>query len=334
LLVWAIVLAVPGAVAAQSQASVRVEENFRRAPNDVVIARLSPGTPLSVVNRDGNWMEVDVEGWVWLASLQASDSDFDIVVSVPEGENLRDAPSGRIIGRLEEGALLDELAREPGWVHVRRRGWIWSASVTQDSATATAPPVAPPAAATRASQPAAPRGPSAQPPQGFASVGGAGAPILTAPDGDTLAVAMARGDLEVVSREGNWARVRLEGWVWMPTSAQATADTSPSALVPDELTGDPSAHIGRVVSWSLQFISLERAEEIRTDFRRGEPFLLARFGGPEGPFVYVAVPPERLAEVEGIVPLERIRVTARIRTGASALTGTPIIDLLSLERSP
>jgi len=120
----------------------------------------------------------------------------------------------------------------------------------------------------------------------------------------------------------------------MPTSAQATADTSPSALVPDELTGDPSAHIGRVVSWSLQFISLERAEEIRTDFRRGEPFLLARFGGPEGPFVYVAVPPERLAEVEGIVPLERIRVTARIRTGASALTGTPIIDLLSLERSP
>jgi hypothetical protein len=38
--------------------------------------------------------------------------------------------------------------------------------------------------------------------------------------------------------------------------------------------------------------------------------------------------------VEGLVPLERIRVTARVRTGASALTGTPIIDLLSLERSP
>ncbi|MDH3423631.1 MAG: hypothetical protein OEN00_11610, partial [Gemmatimonadota bacterium] len=66
---------------------------------------------------------------------------------------------------------------------------------------------------------------------------------------------------------------------------------------------------------------------------RGEPFLLTRFGGPEGPFVYVAVPPEREAEVEGLVPLERIRVTARVRTGASALTGTPIVDLLNLERS-
>jgi hypothetical protein len=104
--------------------------------------------------------------------------------------------------------------------------------------------------------------------------------------------------------------------------------------VPDDLTADAAAHVGRVVSWSLQFISLESAEEIRTDFRRGEPFLLTRFGGPEGPFVYVAVPVERQAEVEGLVPLERIRVTARVRTGASALTGTPIIDLLSLERSP
>jgi hypothetical protein len=83
------------------------------------------------------------------------------------------------------------------------------------------------------------------------------------------------------------------------------------------------AHVGRVVSWALQFISLERAEEIRTDFRQGEPFLLTRFGGPEGPFVYVAVPPERLTEVQGLVPLERITVTARVRTGASSLHRGP-----------
>jgi hypothetical protein len=120
-----------------------------------------------------------------------------------------------------------------------------------------------------------------------------------------------------------------------PGSEAAAAPTGvPSALTPADLTADPSAHVGRVVSWGLQFISLEEAEEIRTDFRRGEPFLLARFGGPEGPFVYVAVPPEREADVEGLVPLERISVTARVRTGASALTGTPIVDLLSLERRP
>ncbi|HKJ03570.1 MAG TPA: hypothetical protein VJ997_13975, partial [Longimicrobiales bacterium] len=74
------------------------------------------------------------------------------------------------------------------------------------------------------------------------------------------------------------------------------------------------------------------AEKVRTDFFEGEPFLLTRFGGGEGPFVYVALPPDRVQESEGLVPLERVSVTGRIRTGASSLTGTPIIDLVALER--
>jgi len=185
-----------------------------------------------------------------------------------------------------------------------------------------------PAAPTRA-----PEGPTARRPDGFASPGNAGAPILTAPDGDTLAVTTGRADLQVVSRDGNWARVRIEGWVWMPPGgAGAQPDAAPAALTPEDLAREPEAHVGRVVSWTLQFISLESAEEIRTDFRRGEPFLLTRYGGADGPFVYVAVPPERRTEVQGLVPLERITVTGRVRTGASALTGTPIVDLLTLGR--
>lgn len=324
LLLAALLTSAPTPAAAQSTARVRVEENFRRAPNDVVLARLNPGVGLQVVDREGDWLEVDVEGWVWLNSLRTSDTELDLAVSVAEGENLRDAPQGTILGHLEEGALLEELGREPGWAHVRRRGWIWSASVTESAAAAAA--AAPPPPAARAAAPTARR------PAGFARV--ADAPILTAPDGDTLAVASPRADLQVVEREGSWARVRVEGWVWLPTTGQAATDGEPSALEPDDLTRDPTAHVGRVVAWALQFISLESAEEIRTDFRRGEPFMLARFGGPEGPFVYVAVPPELEADVEGLVPLERIAVTARVRTGASALTGTPIVDLLSLERNP
>jgi hypothetical protein len=123
--------------------------------------------------------------------------------------------------------------------------------------------------------------------------------------------------------------------MWMPESegAQADPQEAPTALEPQALQGAPEDHVGRVVAWSLQFISLERAEAVRTDFFEGEPFLLARFGGSDGPFVYVAVPPDRLTEVDGLVPLERIDVTGRIRTGASALTGAPIIDLITLDRS-
>jgi hypothetical protein len=300
----------------------------------VILGRLGPGAELRVVERSGNWIGADVEGWVWLTSLQASDGEFDLVVAAAGGENLRGGPAGAIVGRLEEGTLLEEVAREPGWARVRRRGWIWSASVVESSAATSAPARAPAPPASATARPASASAPPARRPDGFATVGAGGAPILTAPDGDTLALARPASDLEVVSRDGNWARVRLDGWMWMPagTTGDLPSAEAPSTLVPEDLTREPAAHIGRVVSWSLQFISLERAEEIRTDFRRGEPFLLARFGGPEGPFVYIAVPQERLSEMQGLVPLERISVTGRVRTGASSLTGTPIVDLLSIER--
>lgn len=327
-------------LSAQQGATVLVEENFRRAPNEVVLARLSPGTPLTVVGRRDNWLEVDVEGWVWLNSLQVSADEYDLVVTASGGENLRDAPSGEIIGRLEEGALLEEVSREPGWARVRRSGWIWSESVSAASAAPSPTRSAPtsPSASTDRPSPAggasAPDRPAARL-DGYARIGNTRAAILTAPDGDTLAVVSPDRDLEVLARQGSWARVRVEGWTWIPEAASATAvDSTPSELTPAELAAEPGAHVGRVVAWRLQFISLEEAEAIRTDFREGEPFLLSRFGGQDGPFVYVAVPPERRTEVAGLVPLERIEVTGRVRTGASSLTGTPIIDLLGFERVP
>lgn len=317
--------AAPGS--GQERAVVRAEENFRREPNGVVLARLAPGTSLRVLGSEGNWTQVEVEGWVWLRSLQVSDDpSFDLVVVEDEGENLRSGPSGTILGRFEEGALLEELGRDEAWARVSRLGWVWSASVRLEDAVA---------APVQRSEPvdARPAGPASRTPGGFVRT--SGGPILTAPDGDTLATAEPRSDVEVLRRDGNWARVRLEGWMWMPGTDEAApaADAAPTALEPADLTADPEAHAGRVVAWTIQFISLERAEAIRTDFFEGEPFMLSRFGGPDGPYVYVAVPTDRLGEVQGLVPLERVEVTGRVRTGASSLTGAPIIDLISLQRA-
>jgi len=125
----------------------------------------------------------------------------------------------------------------------------------------------------------------------------------------------------------------VEGWIWQPdTPTSDDGSGEPGVLSPADVAVEPEAFAGRVISWRLQFISQERAEAVRTDFFEGEAFLLCRFGGEGGQFVYVAVPPDRLAEVEGFVPLEYMTVTARVRTGASVLTGTPIVDLLSFER--
>jgi hypothetical protein len=141
---------------------MRSEDNFRREPNGGILGRLEAGAALRVVGREGNWVQVDVEGWVWLASLQAASGDLDLAVAVGGGENLRGGPSGTVIGRLADGTLLEELGREPGWAHVRRRGWVWSASVDgAPSATAATPPAqrAPPAAARGAAAPPAARQP-------------------------------------------------------------------------------------------------------------------------------------------------------------------------------
>ncbi|MEM7417221.1 MAG: hypothetical protein AAF389_17090 [Gemmatimonadota bacterium] len=332
LLLTTIGLGFPPAVAGQEPMELRLEENFRREPNGVILARLSAGSMLRVLTTEGNWTQVELEGWVWLPSVAPSDEPgMDLVISESGGENLRAAPSGSILARLEEGALLEELSRDANWVRVTRVGWVWSESLGGVSGTPN--PVVPSAAPSTS-------GPAARAPGGVRTVGEVGGPILAAPDGDTLAVAAPSSDVVVVRREGGWARVRLEGWMWLP-EAEAAEGEGPTpvaveaeAVEPDALQADPELYAGRVVEWTLQFISLERAEAVRTDFFEGEPFLLARFGGADGPFVYVAVPVDRLSEVEGLVPLESVAITGRVRTGASALTGAPIVDLLTLDRSP
>ena len=315
--------------------TLRVEENVRREPNGVVLGRIGEGATLRSLLTEGNWTQVEVEGWVWLRSLQGTtDSAFDLVVSQGGGENLRSGPSGSLVGVLSEGTLLEELGRGQGWARVTRVGWVWSASLIQ------APPLATDTGLvldvpTEDAQ--TPTTDIARVPVGFTRVSRVSS-ILTAPDGDTMGVITSSGDVQVLERHGKWARVRLEGWVWVPetslseTRADAEAPEKISALRPDDLSSNPSEHIGRVVAWTIQFISLEQAEVVRTDFFEGEPFLLARFGGSEGQFVYVAVPADLLPQVEGLVPLEIVEVTGRVRTGASRLTGTPIIDMIEIQR--
>jgi hypothetical protein len=316
------------AASADAQVSVRtaVEENVRREPQGQILGRLAVGTPLLRVGIEGSWSEITMEGWVWTASLQATDREgFDLVVSASGGENLRSEPSGAILGRLEVGTLLEELERRPGWARVRRTGWIWSASLSAPASTSSGASPAPGRAGAA---------PSSSQATSFLRVP-EGAALLSVPDGDTLATASGGGDFEVLARQGNWVRVRMEGWVWRPPTADAAADEGPTQadVTPETLAGPEGASlVGARVVWRIQFISLERAEAVRTDFYEGEPFILGRVGGGDGPFVYVAVPPERLQAVQGLAPLEMVTITGRVRRASSTLTRTPILDLLAVQR--
>ncbi len=304
-----------GPIPALGQAGVvGATENIRATPNGVLLGRLEAGFELASTEARGDWIQFTLEGWVWDRSLQTVNRQgFSLVVSAPDGENLRTAPSGDIVGSLEEGTLLEEVDRTTGWIFVRRVVWIWASSVELADS-----PVEPSANAGTAV---------------WRSTGPSGATILTAPDGDTLAHAFPGSEVRMLAREGNWARVQVEGWTWLPEADEGFGeDAVETGLTPETVVTVDGEYSGRVVQWELQFISIESAESVRTDFYEGEPFLLMRSVDGQEIFVYVAIPPERKAELSGLSPLETIRVTGRIRTGAASLTGSPILDLLELIR--
>ena len=303
------------------------EENFRAQQNGTLLGQLRAGMSLEVLEATDDWLQFDFDGWIWTRSLQAVNRGaFDLVVSVEGGENIRGGPGGEILGHVEQGTLLEIVERVAGWARVRRRAWVWRSSV----ALFGTDPSGDSAGRSGLTTPSSSVG-VGEWAQGFS----ANAPVLSTPDGDTLATLASSTNLQVLAREGNWTRVRLEGWIWLPEGADEGAGVSPRTdATLASVVAAPDDYRGEVVQWDLQFISLERAEEIRTDFYETEPFLLTRMGDGDQSFVYVAIPPERLGEAQRLDPLERIRVLGRVRTGSARLTGSPILELLSFERIP
>ncbi len=334
------------AVAPLQGQSVRLtvpEENFRKEPVATTGNRLATvleGTVLDLVGRQGRWNEVTLEGWIWKPSVASDSRDgFDLVVSKPGGENLRERPDAgsRRLAILERGMLLDRLASSGNWVQVRRTAWIWSESVTETSAVAAsdsqpgdADQTTPPPAADDDSETTGADAAVGSVLPDRLVIDQSAVMLLVSPEGDTLAALNAGADLSVLDRQGEWARVRLEGWIWEPATLPADSAAASDSLTASDLRANPTQYAGRRVRWTVQYVSLERAEAVRTDFYEGEPFILARPEDRSQGFVYIAVPPELLAQVESLRPLQMIDVLGRVRTGRSALMGVPILDLLAI----
>ena len=108
-------------------AVVDKEENIRASENGILLGQMTEGSELEFLASRDNWLQVNLEGWVWEESLQAVDTDdFDLRVSAAEGENIRNRPQGLIVGRLENGTLLESVERVSGWIRVQRKVGIWS----------------------------------------------------------------------------------------------------------------------------------------------------------------------------------------------------------------
>src|SRR3989304_481552 len=156
---WALAGAVPAPAHAQARFRAARAENFRQqpGPDQKILGSVYQGTELVAGQTKDGWVEVTLEGWIFGRSVGRTTRDgFNLAVTVSGGENLRATPGGRVLARLANGFLLDEVSRSTnGWVQVRRTGWVWGQSLEPVGSVAGAGEAAAPAPAPTRSPPAA-----------------------------------------------------------------------------------------------------------------------------------------------------------------------------------
>ena len=155
--------------------------------------------------------------------------------------------------------------------------------------------------------------------------------VRTAPAaGPTVGQVLKGGTVDVIARDGDWVRVRMEGWV--READLIAADTTLRQLSVADIKANPTVAQGKLVRWEVEAVALRSADPLRTGLKTGEQYLLALGPGAEKALVYIAVPESLLAGVRSLPALAPVIVTARVRDGRSQPAGVPILDLESITR--
>lgn len=327
--VWALLLGLlPPAVAlGQNPVRLAAETTFHKEPGGVLLVTLARGAPVVPNRTRGEWTEVTIESWIWSRSVEATNRDgFNLTVSARNGENLRARPDGTIIGRAVYAALFDRVSTQGGWTRVRRTGWIAASTLpgsTGASSNATSRSPADSAAPTAA----APANQVSPPEQPFPATGLVqGTQLAVVPSGQPVVELLRPADGRVIERQGDWAKVRIEGWVRAADLADPTVAEVPK-ITAEDLRRDPTRFIGQTVDWRLQFISVQTADELRSELPLGQPYLLTRGPLPEAGFVYVVVTREQAQRFRQMAPLDEFEARAVIKAAKTRYLPNPVIEL-------
>jgi hypothetical protein len=130
-----------------------------------------------------------------------------------------------------------------------------------------------------------------------------------------------------VGRAGEWVRVQVEGWV-------READVKPAApgvlagISAAEVRAAPERFVGQTLDWRLQIIAVQIADELRPEMRPGTPYLLTRGPLPEPGFVYVTIPPDRIAEFRALPPLHETTLRVTLKAARTRYLATPVAELV------
>ena len=349
-----------GRAPARAQVTLSLAADVRGRPGGPVVALLSPGTKLSAGTEKDTETLVTFEGWVDASRLGAKRDSFPASVGGRLTLRLRAQPSpkGAIIAVLQPGTGLITVTREGTWMRVRRSAWISTAAIQKSLAasagggrnsTTPTQTAAPTKQARMPTLPAGPAGPARSAGRGAAPVA-ADSASKTGPKGRSTGVISSTGarfrdlpvghvlggidggsSVEIVARQFGWVRVRVDGWI--PEKDLISGENfAPPSVTAADLRADPQGMKGRVVQWDVEVMSLQIADPLRIELGRDEPYLLARGPGEENAILYLAVPGTLLNEARALAPLAKVSITARVRSGRSEPSGSPILELLSIAK--
>ena len=112
-------------IEAQQVPEISVATRLRKEPQGIPLVSLPAGTPVEPRRSRGAWREVVIEGWIFTRSTDRTTRDgFDLVVTTPGGENIRESPNGRVLARVRTGTLLRKESVKGTWTRVSRAGWV------------------------------------------------------------------------------------------------------------------------------------------------------------------------------------------------------------------
>lgn len=326
---------------AEAQERFRVADNvaFRKSANGVILGTLARGTEVTPRRTDGSWVEIRLEGWMFGRSLSRTSRDgFDVNV-VPRRENIRAEPNGRVLGQASTGALFNRVEERGGWTHLRRDVWISRSSLQPLSAPVTAQ--RPPSRDTTRRSAAAPdttRRPAAGVGAGISAPAApgdnieaaTGTRLLTTPDGESIGTLQQGTPVRVLSRSGEWVRVQVEAWVKEADTRPASDSGALAGVTAAEVRAAPARYIGKVVDWRLQFLAVQKADELRPEIPQGRFYLLTRGPLPESGFVYVIIPQDQADHFRALAPLEEILVRGTIKAATTRYLPNPVLELIAV----
>ncbi len=325
LLLAAAIAAVP--LHAQTHTTVAREAEFRKEPSDVVLGSILPGTRVILGRTSGDWIEARLAGWIYTPSTSADRREgFDVSVSARPTENLRAEPNGTILAKLVTGALLSRDGKRGAWTQVHRTGWIprsavgrGAPSAARDTARAGSP-----SRADTALGPAPRAGALDR-----AQMAKAGA-ILTEPGGETVATVGQGTPVRVRTTADGWARVQVEGWMRVEDLETVPDSTVLAGVTAAEVRAEPDRYEGRTLQWRVQFLALQRADELRPEIPSGQPYLLTRGPLPEAGFVYIQVSPAQVEQFRALAPLAELTVRGRLKSAVTRYLPNPVLVLESI----